>query len=101
MCRTWVVGFVTGDSKFIGLDQGIGVTAEANPTWLDAALNGRAPTGTTRIGGAEWTVYDHRDDSDPGNYAYALSTEIDGSTIALHGTASDADFALVAAGITP
>lgn len=98
--RTWVIGFVTGSNTFIGLDQGIGVAADANPTWLDVAVDGRTATGTTRIEGVEWIVYDHRDESDPGNYAYALSTELDGSTYVLHGTASDGDFELVAAGIS-
>ena len=35
----------------------------------------------------------------PGNYAYALVTELDGSTVVLHGTASDAEFESLAASI--
>jgi hypothetical protein len=97
--RSWVIGFITGSNTYIGLDQGVGVDPSANPTWLSESLNGMAATGTTRIDGVEWTVYDHRDGDDPGNYAYALSAELDGSVVALHGTASDEDFALVASGL--
>ena len=98
--RTWEVGFITGSSRFIGLDQGIGVDTAANPSWVSDAVNGVRATGTTRIDGLEWTVYDHRDEPDPGNYAYALSAQLEGSVVVLHGTASDEDFALVAAGVS-
>ena len=45
-------------------------------------------------------MYDHRDEPDPGNYAYALSAQLEGSVIVLHGTASDEEFALVASGVS-
>lgn len=93
--QTWYVGFITADEGFIALNQGI----DANPTWVGAQVDGRAPTGGARIGGLDWEVYDHRDASDVGNYAYALVTELDGSTLVLHGTASDAEFEVLAASI--
>jgi hypothetical protein len=98
--RTWVVGFITGSNTFIGLDQGIGVDIATNPTWVSQAVNGLRPTGTMSVEGVEWTVYDHRDEPDPGNYAYALSAQLDGSVVVLHGTASDEDFELVASGVS-
>lgn len=98
--RTWVVGFITSSNRYIGLDQGLGVDPATNPTWLSQAVNGLRPTGTTRIEGVEWTLYDNRDDPDPGNYAYAMSAQLDGSVVVLHGTADDEDFALVASGIS-
>ena len=93
--QTWYVGFVTADDGFIALNQGI----DANVTWVTAEVDGRAPTGETSIGGLDWQVYDHRDADSPGNYAYALVTELDGSTMVLHGTASDAEFESLAASI--
>lgn len=102
--RTWAVGFVTGDSGFIGLDQGIGLGADpalaaSRATWLGEVLDGLRSTGTMTIGGAEWAVYDNRDDPEPGNYAYAIVTDLDGSTVVLHGTADDASFEALAASI--
>jgi hypothetical protein len=93
--QTWYVGFITAGEGFIALNQGI----DANPTWVGAEVDGRSATGDIRIGGLEWQVYDHRDDRDAGNYAYALVTELDGSSVVLHGTASDAEFEVLAASI--
>jgi uncharacterized protein DUF4245 len=92
---TWYVGFITAGEGFIALNQGI----DANATWVGAEVDGRKPTGETRIGGLPWQVYDHRDEESSGNYAYALVTELDGSTVVLHGTASDAEFESLAASI--
>jgi hypothetical protein len=89
---TWYVGFVTPSVQFIALNQGIG----ANPTWQAAVLNSVIATGSTSIDGVTWTVYDHRTASNPGNFAYALSATLKGSTVVLHGTASDAEFKLLA-----
>jgi hypothetical protein len=93
--QTWYVGFITADAGFIALNQGIG----ANETWVNAELDGSAVTGETRIGGLDWQVHDQRDRDGAGNYVYALSTEFEGSTVVLHGTASDAEFESLAASI--
>ena len=88
----WYIGFVTPKQQFIALNQGI----DANPTWVDNVLDGAQPTGTTRIGNLDWTVYDHRNADDPGNLAYALVTEFDGSSYVLYGTADDTEFETLA-----
>lgn len=92
---SWGVGFITPSTQYIGLVQGI----DANPTWLANKLQNKAATGTTSLGGHDWTVYDRRSDPDPGNYAYSLSTMIGSSTIVLHGTAPSAEFATLARAI--
>jgi hypothetical protein len=89
---TWYVGFITPGVQFIALNQGIG----ANPTWQAAVLNSVTATGSATIAGVVWTVYDHRKGNNPGNYAYALSATLGGSTVVLHGTASSAEFELLA-----
>ncbi len=93
--QTWYVGFITSGEGFIALNQGI----DANVTWVTAEVDGRSATGETSIGGVDWQVYDHRDEGSSGNYAYALAAEFDGSTVVLHGTASDAEFESLAASI--
>lgn len=92
---TWYIGFLTPGEQYIGLDQGIG----ANPTWQAALLDNAKQSGTVTIEGVEWTIYDQRDASDPGNYAYSLATTHGESTVLLHGSASDDEFALLATAI--
>lgn len=92
---TWYIGFLTPGEQYIGLDQGIG----ANPTWQAALLNNAQESGTVTIEGITWTIFDQRDASDPGNYAYSLATTRGESTVLLHGSASDDEFALLATAI--
>jgi hypothetical protein len=93
--RTWTIGFITPTTQYIGFEQGL----DANETWLAAAVDGARPTGTTSIGGLEWTVYDRRDEGDTGNYAFALSAELGDDLLVLHGTAPDAEFETLAAAV--
>jgi hypothetical protein len=93
--KTWYIGFITADEGFIALNQGI----DANVSWVASEVDGRTVTGEATIGGLDWQVYDHRDAQTSGNYDYALVTELDGSTVVLHGTASDAEFESLAASI--
>ena len=92
---TWYIGFLTPGAQYIGLDQGVG----ANPTWQAALLNNAKQSGTVTIEGVEWTIFDQRDADDPGNYAYSLATVHDDSTVLLHGSAADDEFALLATAI--
>jgi hypothetical protein len=92
---TWYIGFITPDTQFIAMNQGI----DANETWQATVLDGVAQTGTVTIAGRTWDVFDHRDASDPGNLAYAIATKSGRSTIVLHGTASTRDFTLLAAAV--
>jgi len=92
---TWYIGLITPSEQYIGLDQGIG----ANPTWLAAQLDDAEQSGTVTIDGIEWTVYDQRGASDPGNFAYSLAATRGGSTVILHGTASDGEFELLATAV--
>jgi hypothetical protein len=82
---SWYVGFITPNRDYLAYSQGI----DGNPTWLANLLDDRTSTGTASIGGLTWDVYDHRDDKDPGNLAYALSTTVDNQVYAVYGTADD------------
>ncbi|WP_341952623.1 DUF4245 domain-containing protein [Salinibacterium sp. TMP30] len=96
--QTWYVGFVTPaspSSQFVALEQGI----DSNETWLSIVTDGALATDTTTIGGIDWTIYDRRSSSDTGNYAYSMSAQIAGSTVVLHGTATNEEFELLAAAI--
>lgn len=91
----WYVGFVTPDTQFIALDQGI----DANPTWLAGILENATATGAVSIDGLRWSIYDRRTAKDPGNFAYSMSTTTGDSTVVLHGTAATAQFQLLASAI--
>jgi len=92
---TWSIGFLTPAQQFIGMNQGI----DGNPTWLASVLRDADESGSITIDTVRWTIYDRRDVESPGNYAYAMSTELEGSTIALYGTAPTEEFELLAASI--
>ncbi|HWH26603.1 MAG TPA: DUF4245 domain-containing protein [Pseudolysinimonas sp.] len=91
----WRIGFLTPAGDYIALDQGV----DANPSWVSGALDHARSTGSTTIEGHRWSVYDRRTADDPGNNAYALVTEANGSTVVLSGTASDAEFGTLAASV--
>lgn len=91
----WEIGFLTPDGEYIGLVQGV----DANPSWVADQVRSAPGAGTERIGGLTWAAYDRRDVDDPGNVEYALVTTSGASTIVLGGTASDEEFAVLAAAI--
>lgn len=91
----WEIGFLTPEGEYIGLVQGI----EANPSWVADQVRSARSVGIERIGGLAWEAYDRRDVDDPGNLEYALVTTSGASTIVLGGTASDEEFAALAAAI--
>lgn len=92
---TWYVGFLTPSEQYIGLEQGV----QANATWQAAMLDNASPTGSVTIEGVQWSVFDRRDAKDVGNYAYSLATTRGDSTVLLHGTGSDDEFAQLATSI--
>jgi hypothetical protein len=92
---TWGIGFLTPKNQYIGLTQGL----KANDSWVADQLAKHRATGATTIDGVSWVVYDRRDADDPGNLAYALVAEFDGSDVVLAGTASDAEFRTLATAV--
>ena len=91
----WSIGFITPSQQYIGLVQGI----DANPTWVAGQLLNTRATGSAPIGGRDWTVYDRRTTTDPGNFAYSLSTVIGSSSVVLHGTATSKEFDTLATAV--
>lgn len=91
----WTIGFITADETFIGLVQGF----DANPTWLRDALRDPGEGDSVEIAGQSWQRYDRRGVEGLGLREYALVTETPSSTIVLYGTASDADFELLATSV--
>lgn len=94
----WYIGYLTAEDEFIGMYQAV----DANPTWVAGLLARTPATGTSTLDGVDWTVYDNRSTSDDvGNARYGLTTEANGTTFVLLGTASPAEFGELAAALTP
>ncbi|GAA1947987.1 DUF4245 domain-containing protein [Agromyces allii] len=92
----WYTGYLTPSDEFIGLYQGL----DANATWSAELLARTLATGTVQIDGVDWTIYDNRDSTDDlGNARYGLVTEAGSTVFVLVGTATDAEFATLAAAI--
>lgn len=87
----WYAGYIVPNEagrpgEFAGFSQGF----NANPTWVLEQVNRRTQTGTTQIGGHEWAVYDYTalPESETGNKAYTLVTEVDASILIVYGSAT-------------
>jgi hypothetical protein len=91
----WEVGFLTPEGDYIGFVQGV----DANASWLADQVRSARSAGTENHGGLRWDVYDRREVTDPGNVEYALVAEAGSSTIVLGGTATDAEFAVLATAV--
>jgi hypothetical protein len=89
---TWYVGLITPKQQFIALEQGI----HTSDTWFGSLLGKAQATGHVTIDGVRWTVYDQRSASGVGNFPYSLAATIDGSHLVLHGSASNAEFRVLA-----
>lgn len=90
--QSWYIGFITPDTQFIGMTQGL----KANQTWVSNELQQASKTSSKTVGGLDWTIYDQRSNDSAGNLAYAMVATVDDSTVVLAGTADDAEFDLLA-----
>lgn len=89
---SWQIGLLTPGEQYIGFVQGIG----ADQRWISDQTANAEATGTVTIGDRVWQIYDRRDVDDPGNLAYAMTTVQGDSMIVLGGTATDAEFDVLA-----
>lgn len=82
---SWYVGYVIDGTGYAGVTEGLPGTTGL----LETVLDGARPTGTTRIAGLPWRVYDRRDlGTGAGNVGYGLATKIGKVVVAVYGTAS-------------
>jgi hypothetical protein len=78
----WEVGYLTPEQEFIQVTQ----TNNSNPTWLSQRLDDAVPSGQRVIDGVTWELLD----STSGDVF--LTTEQDGFTLILNGTADLTQF---------
>jgi hypothetical protein len=92
---TWYVGLISPDDGFIAINQGI----QRNEAWVGELLDQQPATDEVTIDGVTWQVYDRRDERDPGNFAYSMSTTTDSGSVVLNGTGTENEFELIARAI--
>ena len=97
---TWSIGFITPKQQYIGFVQGLGADSRGpNASWLSDQVQNSRSTSSESLAGLDWAVYNHRTADDPGNYAYSMTTATGTDAIVLHGTASTAEFRVLAQAI--
>jgi hypothetical protein len=94
---TWYVGFVTEDNQYLGLTQAF----ESNPSWLASQLQGNYLDDTVVIEGRTWEIWPTNTPQVPrGTKEYALVHVYETSAVVIYGTASDAQFRILATNIS-
>ncbi|WP_434618123.1 DUF4245 domain-containing protein [Arthrobacter sp. A5] len=86
----WEVGYVSAAQQFISLKQ----SANANPTWVAQATDNAPVTGDRRVGPQDWELRDK-----PGSNK-SLILNYKGTTLVLSGSATLAEFDILAAAAT-
>lgn len=84
----WYIGYTTPNHAYAAVVQAFTKSgAPVDATWIAQQLEGQTATGVERLGGLEWTVYDHRDRSpDQANMLYGLQTELGPAALLVYGT---------------
>lgn len=84
----WHIGYTTENQAYAAVSQAFTTSGEAvNETWVSQHLEAQKPTGTERIGGLEWTVYDHpKRDAKENNVLFALQAQVGTNTLLVYGT---------------
>lgn len=93
---SWYIGLVTPSSEFIGIRQAF----VSNPSWLALQLQGNDLVGEVELAGVSWQQWQGRVTSNPPKTnEFALVYEYDPGALVIFGTANEAEFAEVVAGL--
>lgn len=95
----WYIGYTTSDDAYAAVVQAF--AADGSPVdeaWIAQQLEAQSATGTERIGGLDWTVYDHADrNADDANMRFGLQAETGDTTLLVYGTDTGATIRELAA----
>lgn len=93
---SWYVGFVTANNQYLGLSQ----AWESNPSWEALMLQGNWLEDEVEIAGLKWEIWPALKPSNPpASRDYAMITRFGNNAVVIYGTASKADFELLAEAI--
>lgn len=84
----WYIGYTTANDAYAAVVQAFDVDGRAvDERWISEQLEEQSATGVERIGGIEWTVYDHpRRSPDGANMIFGLEGELGDTTLLVYGT---------------
>ena len=84
----WYVGYTTENEAYAAVEQAFTKTGEpVNETWISGRLEAQQATGSERIGGLEWAVYDHpKRKAEESNVIFAMQTQVGNNTLLVYGT---------------
>lgn len=84
----WQINYTTADDAYAAVVQAF--TADGSPVdeaWIATQLEQQSPTGTERLGGLDWIVYDHSDRSpDQANMLFGLAADTGDGALLVYGT---------------
>lgn len=84
----WYIGYTTGNGAYAAVIQAFESGGGAvNERWIAEQLEAQTATGSERIGGINWTVYDHPERSPDGaNMIFGLEGAVDDTALLVFGT---------------
>lgn len=84
----WYIGYTTENQAYAAVEQAFTKSGEqVNDTWVSQQLEAQQPTGSERIGGLDWTVYDHpKRNAEETNVIFAMQAQVGGNTLLVYGT---------------
>lgn len=90
--RYWYVGYTTENGAYAAVVQAFTDSGTAvDATWISQQLEGLEPTGSERIGGVDWSIYDYPDRSaDQSNVRFGAAGDIGDLTMLVYGTDTSA-----------
>jgi hypothetical protein len=90
---SWYVGFVGPKNQYIGFTQGF----KGNPTWLALQTKTSIENGSISVAGHEWRIFENPVVSNPPKTRdYLMVTQVGSDFLVLYGTASKAEFRVLA-----
>ncbi|MBO1900707.1 DUF4245 domain-containing protein [Leucobacter weissii] len=100
--RYWYIGYTTANGAYAAVVQAFTETAApVDDTWIAQQLEAQTPTGAERIGGLDWTVYDHPErNPDEANMIFGLETRVGDEAVLVYGTDAPGELRALAAEVS-
>jgi hypothetical protein len=95
----WNIHYTTENEAYAAVTQAHDATGvPVDDDWIASQLEAQEATGTERIGGLTWTVYDHPNRSaDESNVVFGLQAQLGTTTLLVYGTDTPAVLRTLAA----
>jgi len=97
----WYIGYTTKSDAYAAVIQAFTNSgAPVDDSWIAQQFEAQAATGSERIGGLDWTVYDHPErNPDTTNMVFGLQAAVGDATLLVYGTESPDELRALAASV--